>query len=79
MRYVIEYLEESTDEHSVCHSVLAAVDDLDCARLQGWRGLASAVRNFEANGFQVREKSESRVIQAIETIDLPLSMSTTLH
>ncbi|MFZ2029672.1 MAG: hypothetical protein WAU68_05130 [Vitreimonas sp.] len=79
MRYTIEYLEESTDEFSICHSILAARGDLDCARLEGWRGLAAAVRRFEANGFQVREVSGDRTIQAIETIDLPLSESPTLH
>ena len=79
MRYTIEYLEESTDEFSICHSVLAACGDLDCARLEGWRGLGMAARRFEANGFQIRDVSGDRTIQAIETIDLPLAINLTLH
>jgi hypothetical protein len=79
MRYRIEYLEESTDEDSVCHSLLAARGDLDCARLEGWRGLGAATRHFHANGFQVREVGGERVIVAIETFDLPLVADFTLH
>lgn len=79
MRYTIEYLEESTDEDSVCHSLMASKGDLDCARLEGWRGLASATRRFHANGFQVREIGGMRVIVAIETFDLPLVADFTLH
>ena len=79
MRYRIEYLEETTDEFSVCHSILAAKGDLECARLQGWRGLAGATRRFEANGFQVREATGLRLILAIETFDLPLAAAFTVH
>lgn len=72
MRYRIEYLVETTDEHSVCQA-----GDIDAdlmrvellARIQGER-----VRQVhQAGGFQIRDLNDGGRIVALETFDDPLA------
>lgn len=61
MRFTIEFLEESTDERSVCHT-LVAESGLDQA---AFIAFARGARIPRANGFQIRDADG--VIVALET------------
>ena len=69
MRYTIEYLRESGQAESVCHTV-----QLDCGTLEdvGNRAFADApwARRFHgANGFQIRDAEYANVVVALEKLD----------
>lgn len=62
MRFTIEYLEESTDERSVCHTLVSEIGALDQAGLLAFSRAPSIPT---ANGFQIRDAAG--VIVALET------------
>jgi|CXWL01.1.fsa_nt_gi hypothetical protein len=68
MRYRIEYLLESTDERSVCHSAVTD-GDLDVVEGEARRGRVLAQLTFGADGFQIRDLGDSGRIVALEPFD----------
>lgn len=69
-RFRIEYLTETTQEHSVCHVVTAKSDTLREAGCTAFERFDHARRAFGAGGFQIRDMStEQALIVALETID----------
>ncbi|MGE0597774.1 MAG: hypothetical protein AB7P07_15565 [Hyphomonadaceae bacterium] len=72
MRYRIEYLSESTEEDSVCHSTLARAEHVEGAAAQAWAGERRA-RRFGAAGFQIRDLFHQGRIVALETFGAPIS------
>lgn len=73
MRYRIEYLVETTDEHSVCQVGDADGDLMRAellARIQGERMRQA----FQAGGFQIRDLNDGGRIVALETFDDPLGV-----
>jgi hypothetical protein len=70
MRYQIEYLIESTDEHSVCHSAVAEGGDLTAAEAEARRGQMLVQFTFGAEGFQIRDLRDNGRIVALEPFDL---------
>lgn len=75
MRFLIEYLRETTDEYSVCCSHDVDVMDLGLARTEAWRYIKPA-RELGATGFQIRDKA--RNVVAIEDYD-SVVRSLTIH
>lgn len=68
MRYVIEYLRESTDESSVCHTVNLEGACLNDVGVIAFDGATPLRLSHGARGFQIRDKTGS--IVALETLDL---------
>jgi hypothetical protein len=75
MRFLIQYLKETTEEHSVCAAHAIDVSTLHRARTNAWSGVFAA-RRSGATGFQIRDRGN--VIVAIEEFDVGLE-SLTLH
>lgn len=71
MRYRVEYLTETTEEHSVCHVTDAEGDLSSVEFLARVRG-ADAAAQFGANGFQIRDVENHNQIVALQTFDDPL-------
>ena len=71
MRYRIEYLSESTDERSVCLTMLAEGSE-DEAIEHAWLRAHEALG---ANGFQIRDLERDGAIVMFETF----SLRRTLH
>jgi hypothetical protein len=71
MRYVIEYLTETTEEHSVC---LAMPTDGELARVEAEARVAGpgAAMQFGADGFQIRDLNEGGRIVVLSTFEEPL-------
>ncbi len=72
MRYRIEFLTETTDEHSVCQSGDIEGDLLRAemqARMQGQRMREA----LQADGFQIRDLNDGGRIVALESFDDPLT------
>lgn len=69
-RFRIEYLRETTDEHSVCHVIAARAATLSEAGQTAFAGFTKARQLFEATGFQIRDLgTEAGPVVALETID----------
>ncbi len=73
MRYLIEYLEETTEEESVCDMILAREDDLEAAR-----NSARAYNRDAADGFQIRDLLAAGEIVVVEDFTIS-SMRETMH
>ena len=54
MSYRIEYLTETTEENTVCHSVLSHGTDLESAEREAFAHAEVARQKFGATGFQIR-------------------------
>ena len=63
MRFLIEYLSETTEEQSVCSERRVDATTLGRARREAWRDVFAA-RRAGATGFQIRDPRD--VIVAIE-------------
>lgn len=68
----VEYLIETTQEETVCLSLVADCDLISAEWLARARG-AAARREFNAEGFQIRDLSDAGRIVALETFDDPLT------
>jgi hypothetical protein len=75
MQFLIEYLRETTEEHSVCFSRQVEVATLERARKEAWFGLLVA-RPPGATGFQIPDVRHAVV--AIEDLRIQ-SESSTIH
>ena len=73
MRFLIQHLKETTEEHSVCAAHAVDVSNLDRARTNAWSDVFAA-RLSGATGFQIRDRGN--VIVAIEEFDTELESST---
>lgn len=71
MRYRIEFLRESTEEHSVCHTA-ETEGALEVVEMYALIRADAMKRQFGAEGFQVRDLSDDGRIVALETFDEPL-------
>lgn len=60
MRFKIQYLSESTDEHSVCRSVLSDAADLVCAESQARERLGPIEQ--AADGYQIRDLETGKIV-----------------
>lgn len=67
----VEYLIETTEEDTVCSSLVADCDLVSAEWLARARG-AAARREFNADGFQIRDLTDDGRIVALETFDAPL-------
>lgn len=72
MRYRIEYLVETTDEHSVCQSG-DIEGDLYRAELQARLNGERMRKALQVGGFQIRDLNDGGRIVALETFDDPLA------
>ena len=69
-RFRIEYLTETTDEHSVCRVVDPSAATLEDAGEAAFAGFSDAHGRVGASGFQIRDMSTERaIIVALETIE----------
>jgi hypothetical protein len=57
MHYRIEFLTESTDPNSVCFMLDAMALNLDAAQIFAENRAAQAVRDHNAQGYQIRNES----------------------
>lgn len=73
MRFSIEYLRETTEEHSVCSVRKVEARTLAGARKAAWRDVF-VTRRAGATGFQIR--NTRNVIVAIEEFDVEVESST---
>jgi hypothetical protein len=72
MRYRIEYLTETTEQNSVCHSRSLASSNLTIAQFQAHAWSAKPRTKYGAGGFQIRDLADSGRVVAIETFDGPV-------
>lgn len=71
MRYRVEFLVETTEEESVCHS-LDAEGHLDGVELLAFARSGEVKIKYGAAGFQIRDLNDNDRIVALETFDDPL-------
>ena len=71
MRYRVEYLLETTEEVSVCHSA-DTNDELEVVEMRAFLAASRMRREFGAEGFQIRDLKSHGAIVALETFDNPL-------
>ena len=69
MRYTIQYLRESTEEESVCHSVQIDARCLTDAAERAFAGAFEASTRFGAAGFQIRDARQGGGIVALEALE----------
>lgn len=72
MRYLVEFLIETTEEDSVCHT-LEAEGHLDGVELLAFARSREMRRAHGAEGFQIRDLHNDARIVALETFDNPLT------
>lgn len=73
MRYRIEYLTETTEQNSVCHTRSISSENLTIAQFQAHAWSATPRTLYGAGGFQIRDLSDSGRIVAIETFNGPVA------
>ena len=71
MRFRIEYLTESTDQHSVCSARDLSAETLTEAEEAAWAKALFAWGEWRANGFQIRDLDRKGEIVVLETFSLP--------
>jgi hypothetical protein len=67
----VEYLVETTEEDTVCTSLVADCDLVSAGWLARARG-AAVRREFKADGFQIRDLADEGRIVVLESFDAPL-------
>ena len=72
MRFRIEYLTETTEQNSVCHSRSVGESNLLLAAMQAHAWSARPRKQFGAGGFQIRDLADNGRIIAIETFSGPV-------
>ena len=71
MRYRVEFLNETTEEASVCHAA-ETNDELEVAEMRAFLAAGRMRKEFGAEGFQIRDlKSEGRIV-VLENFEEPL-------
>lgn len=72
MRYRIEYLTETTEQNSVCHTRSLPENNLLIVAMQAHAWSARPRTQFGAGGFQIRDLADNGRIIAIETFEGPV-------
>jgi hypothetical protein len=72
MRFRIEYLTETTEQNSVCHSRSVQSANLILAQFQAHAWSTKPRREHGAGGFQIRDLTDNGRIVALETFDGPV-------
>lgn len=72
MRYRVEFLNETTEEQSVCHSA-ETNDELEVAQMRAFIAASRMRREFGAEGFQIRDLRSAGRIVLLATFDEPLA------
>ncbi|WP_395648154.1 hypothetical protein [Terricaulis sp.] len=72
MRYRVEFLVETTEEDSVCHTI-DADGHLDGVELLAFARSGEMKLRHGAEGFQIRDLTDRERIVALETFDNPLT------
>jgi hypothetical protein len=72
MRFRIEYLRETAEQDSVCHSRSLADHNLLLVSLQAHAWSGRPRTKFGAGGFQVRDLDNGGRVIAMETFDGPV-------
>ena len=75
MRYRVEFLVETTEEDSVCHSIVAD-GHLDGVELLAFARSGEVKLKYGAEGFQIRDLNDNDRIVALETFANPLCRFT---
>lgn len=71
MRYRVEYLSETTEEVSVCHTA-DSNDELEVVEMRAFLAASRMRREFGAEGFQIRDLKSQGAIVVLETFDDPI-------
>jgi len=69
MSYRIEYLKETTETDSVCHTLLSRSETLDEAAEEAFAKAGVAKSLFGATGFQIRHLNAVDEVVAIANFD----------
>ncbi len=69
MSYRIEYLTETTDEGTVCHSMQSSGGDLDAVEREAFANADMAKDRYGATGFQIRHMNAVDKVVAIAEFD----------
>lgn len=72
MRFRIEYLTETTEQNSVCHTRSMQESNLSLVALQAHAWSMKPRARYNAGGFQIRDLSDNGRIVAIETFEGPI-------
>lgn len=72
MRFRIEYLTETTEQNSVCHTRSVQAHNLALAAFQAhaWSGRPRV--RYGAGGFQIRDLADNGRVVVLETFDGPV-------
>jgi hypothetical protein len=69
MSYRIEYLTETTEDESVCHTLLSQSEDVEGAAAEAFAKAGLAKDLFGATGFQIRHLNAVDEVVAIANFD----------
>lgn len=69
MSYRIEYMTETTEEDTVCHTLLAQSSKLEAAAAEAFEKADVAKELFGATGFQIRHMNAVDKIVVIANFD----------
>jgi hypothetical protein len=72
MRFRIEYLTETTEQNSVCHTRSLGEGNLLLVSMQAHAWSARPRTKFGADGFQIRDLADNGRIVALETFAGPV-------
>jgi hypothetical protein len=72
MRFRIEYLTETTEQNSVCHSRSLAAQNLVLVQFQAHAWSGKPRLKYGAGGFQIRDLADNGRIVALETFEGPV-------
>lgn len=72
MRFRIEYLTETTEQNSVCHSRSLHAQNLTLVAFQAHAWSSKARTKYGAGGFQIRDLADNGRIVALETFEGPV-------
>jgi hypothetical protein len=72
MRFRIEYLTETTEQGSVCHTRSIATANLTLVQFQAHAWSTKPRVQYGAGGFQIRDLADNGRIVALETFEGPV-------
>lgn len=72
MRFRIEYLTETTEQNSICHTRSLQAQNLTLVQFQAHAWSGNARLKYGAGGFQIRDLADNGRIVALETFEGPV-------